>query len=101
MKDVKARQSAKIREIGAALVAMGYRALDEQARALGLGRSTAWTILQANHKNSGLSATVIIRMLAAPSFLHSSAPSSLNMSMKKLPDCMATANYNCADLRLV
>lgn len=66
MKDVKARQSAKIREIGAALVAMGYLALDEQARALGLGRSTAWTILQANHKNSGLSATVIIRMLAAP-----------------------------------
>ena len=31
-----------------------------------LARSTAWTILQANHKSSGLSATVINRMLTAP-----------------------------------
>jgi hypothetical protein len=64
--DMKARQSSKIREIGDALVVMGLLALDEQARALGLARSTAWTILQANHKSSGLSATVINRMLAAP-----------------------------------
>jgi hypothetical protein len=63
---VKAGQSSKIREIGDALIALGYLALDEQARALGLARSTAWTILQANHKSSGLSATVINRMLAAP-----------------------------------
>ena len=63
---VKARQASKIREIGDALIALGYLALDEQAKALGLARSTAWTILQANHKSSGLSATVINRMLAAP-----------------------------------
>jgi hypothetical protein len=63
---MKARQSSKIREIGDALVAMGYLALDEQAKALGLARSTAWTILQANHKSSGLSAALINRMLAAP-----------------------------------
>jgi hypothetical protein len=63
---VKARQASKIREIGDALIALGYLALDEQAKALGLVRSTAWTILQANHKSSGLSATVINRMLAAP-----------------------------------
>jgi hypothetical protein len=69
----KARQSSKIREIGDALIALGYLALDEQAKALGLGRSTAWTILRADHKNSGLSATVIDRMLAAshlPPFVH-------------------------------
>jgi hypothetical protein len=63
---VKARQASKIREIGDALIALGYLALDEQAKALGLARSTAWTILRADHKNSGLSATVINRMLAAP-----------------------------------
>ena len=46
---VKARQASKIREIGDALIALGYLVLDEQAKALGLVRSTAWTILQANH----------------------------------------------------
>ena len=63
---VKARQASKIREIGDALIALGYLVLDEQAKALGLARSTAWTILQANHKSSGLSATVINRMLTVP-----------------------------------
>ena len=59
-------QALKIRELGEALVQAGYLALDEQADALGLCRSTTWTILQATHKNSGLSATVINRMLACP-----------------------------------
>jgi hypothetical protein len=63
---MKARQSSKIREIGDALIAEGYLTLDEQAGALGLGRSTTWTILKGNHKTSGLSAGVINRMLAAP-----------------------------------
>ena len=62
----KARQRSKIREIGDALVASGFSTLDEQATALGLNRSTTWTILKANHKNSGLSATVISRMLSTP-----------------------------------
>ena len=64
--EMKARQSAKIREIGDALHVAGYVALDEQAVALGLSRSTAWSILQAPHKASGLSAAVISRMLAGP-----------------------------------
>ena len=59
-------QALKIRELGEALVQAGYLALDEQADVLGLCRSTTWTILQATHKNSGLSATVINRMLACP-----------------------------------
>jgi hypothetical protein len=62
----RTRQSAKIRQLGEALVAAGYHRLDEQAKVLGLARSTTWTILKANHKNSGLSAAVINRMLAAP-----------------------------------
>ena len=65
-REMKARQSAKIREIGDALRVAGYVALDEQAVVLGLSRSTAWTILRVAHKSTGLSAAVINRMLAAP-----------------------------------
>ncbi len=61
---VKARQAVKIRELGKALIAAGYVHLDEQALVLGLSRSTTWTILHVNHKNSGLSAAVIRKMLA-------------------------------------
>ena len=64
--EMKAKQSSKIREIGKALVAAGFRALDEQAEALGLSRSTTWTILKGNYKNSGLSAATLNRILAAP-----------------------------------
>jgi hypothetical protein len=62
----KARQSARIRELAAVLAASGFVSVDEQARVLGLSRSTAWTILKANHKASGLSATTINRMLSSP-----------------------------------
>lgn len=64
--EFKARQSAKIKEVGEALIADGFCALDQQAKALGLSRSTTWTILKASHKSSGLSAAVINRMLASP-----------------------------------
>ena len=64
--EIKARQTAKIKEIGVALASLGFTGLDFQAKALGLSRSTTWTILHANHKSSGLSAKVINRMLAAP-----------------------------------
>src|SRR5882724_10749798 len=66
MVEFKARQSAKIREVGEALIADGFCALDQQAKVLGLSRSTTWTILKASHKSSGLSAAIINRMLAAP-----------------------------------
>ena len=64
--EMKARQSAKIRDLGEALVTAGILTLDEQAEALGLSRSTTWTILKGNYKSSGLSATIINRILAAP-----------------------------------
>jgi len=60
------RQSAKIREIADSLTATGYIFLDAQASVLGLPRSTTWTIRQADHKHSGLSAAVINRILAQP-----------------------------------
>ena len=64
--EMKVRQSSKIRELGDALIAEGFFTLDQHAKALGLGRSTTWVMLKANHKASGLSTTVINRMLAAP-----------------------------------
>jgi DNA invertase Pin-like site-specific DNA recombinase len=60
----KARQIIRIRELGSALAADGLVTLDEQARALGLSRSTAWAILKANHKSSGLAAGTINQMLS-------------------------------------
>ena len=65
LSEMKARQSAKIRELGQALIDAGLRTLDAQADALGLPRSTAWTIVKTCHKTSGLSAGSIERMLAS------------------------------------
>jgi hypothetical protein len=63
---MKALQSTKIRELGDALITAGFSTLDEQAKVLGLSRSTTWTILKGNHKASGLTTSIINRMLAAP-----------------------------------
>jgi hypothetical protein len=64
--EMKARQAAKISELGHALVDAGFLTLDEQSKALGLARSTTWTILRASHKGSGLSAAIVKRMLLSP-----------------------------------
>jgi hypothetical protein len=55
-----------IRHIAEALIACGYTSLDEQAKALGLNRSTAWTIVKAKHKLGRLSAKTSRRILANP-----------------------------------
>jgi hypothetical protein len=64
--EMKARQSAKIRELRQALVTAGFFTLDKQTQALGLSRSTTWAVLNGNHKSSGVSAIIIKRMLASP-----------------------------------
>jgi hypothetical protein len=63
--DLKARQSSKIREIGNALITAGIISLNAQAKVFGLPRSTAWTILSAKHKGTGLCARIICRMLSS------------------------------------
>src|SRR6478736_3104464 len=63
--DLKAQQIAKIAELRNALMAAGYHSLDCQAAVLGLSRSTTWIILKANHKASGLTASVISRILCS------------------------------------
>jgi hypothetical protein len=64
--EIKQRQSSKIRDLRTALETVGFRALDEQATALGLSRSTTWTIVTGKHKASGLSAATIERILTKP-----------------------------------
>jgi hypothetical protein len=61
----KDRQTSKIREISETLARVGYPTLDEQAKALGLCRSTAWTIIKSSHKASGLSAHLVNQMLTS------------------------------------
>lgn len=63
---LKARQCAKIAELREILLRAGYRSLDKQAVALGLSRSTTWAVLKANHKSSGVSGSIIKRMLRSP-----------------------------------
>jgi hypothetical protein len=52
--------------ISETLIACGYTALDEQAKALGLHRSTTWTIMKNKHKLGRLSAKTINRILTNP-----------------------------------
>jgi hypothetical protein len=66
IRDHKSRQAIRIKELGAALAAAGLFSVAEQARALGLSRSTAWAVLKANHKASGLAAGTINQMLSSP-----------------------------------
>ena len=56
----------RIRHIADALVAEGCVALDKQAKALGVHRSTAWTIMRTKHKLDRLSLKTTNRMLASP-----------------------------------
>jgi hypothetical protein len=58
--------TVSLRHIAEALIACGYTSLDEQAKALGLNRSTAWTIVKAKHKLGRLSAKTSRRILANP-----------------------------------
>jgi len=51
--EMKGRQLLKIKEFKEALIASGFLTLDQQAKALGLARSTTWTVLGGKHKIPG------------------------------------------------
>ena len=89
------RQIAKIGEIKAALAAEGVITLDKQAEALGLSRSTAWHLLNGKHKGSGISATVINRMLAA-----SRLPSAVRVTILEYIAEKVAGRYGDTKLRL-
>jgi hypothetical protein len=52
--------------ISEALIASGYISLDEQAKALGVHRNTAWTIVKNKYKLGRLSTKTIDRILTNP-----------------------------------
>jgi len=58
--------SIELRRISEALILSGYTSLDEQAKALGIHRSTAWTIVKSKHKLGRLSAKTVDRILNNP-----------------------------------
>jgi hypothetical protein len=60
------RRTTPIEHIADALVAAGYTTLDKQAKALGIHRATAWTIVKRKHKLGRLNIATANRMLANP-----------------------------------
>ena len=58
----RTRQASRIRDLRQALIEAGHKSLDQQATALGLCRSTTWTVLRGDHKCSGLGAALVARM---------------------------------------
>jgi hypothetical protein len=65
LRDLNARKT-KIQDITDALISSGYTSLDQQAKALGLHRATAWTIRKNKHKLGRLSAKTIERIITNP-----------------------------------
>src|SRR5262245_58928969 len=61
----KARQALKLAEIRAALISAGFDTTDKQAGILGVGRSTAWALLNRD-KRAGPSSIIIKRILSYP-----------------------------------
>jgi hypothetical protein len=61
----KARQASKLTEIRHALIAAGCDTTAKQATVLGVGRSTAWALLNLD-KRAGPTAIVIRRILSSP-----------------------------------
>ena len=63
---MRLRQNAKIEELKRVLIEEGFDTVAKQAAALGLSRSSAWALLQAQHKCRGLMPHVVRRIISAP-----------------------------------
>jgi hypothetical protein len=66
MGETRRNKISRIDNIREALVTSGYTSLDQQAKALGIHRSTTWTIIKNKHKLGRLSAKTTSRILANP-----------------------------------
>ena len=60
------KHTTNIQHIVGALLAAGYTSLDAQAKALGVHRATAWTIIRKKHKLDRLNTDTTNRMLRNP-----------------------------------
>jgi hypothetical protein len=65
-RDARRNYSVGIQHIKEALIACGYTTLDQQSKALGINRSTAWTLIKTKHKLDRLSTKTTKRILANP-----------------------------------
>jgi hypothetical protein len=65
IRGAKARQASKLAEIRQALIAAGCDTTAKQAAVLGVGRSTAWALLNLDRR-AGPTAIVIKRILSSP-----------------------------------
>ena len=73
--DTPRNHTIGLQRISEALIVSGHTSLDEQAKALGINRSTAWTIIKTKHKLGRLSTKTTKRILAihiAPPFVRCS-----------------------------
>lgn len=64
-REAKAKQALKIAALRETLIRNGCDTLQKQAGVLGLSRSTAWYVLRGSYKGSGLSASVLKRILSS------------------------------------
>jgi hypothetical protein len=64
--DAPRNHTIGLQRISEALIASGYTSLDEQAKALGINRSTAWTIIKTKHKLGRLSTKTTKPILSNP-----------------------------------
>jgi hypothetical protein len=62
----RVRRTTAIQDIADALVAAGHTSLDKQAKALGIHRATAWTIIKTKHKLGRLNTKTTNRILKNP-----------------------------------
>jgi hypothetical protein len=60
------RRKIPIQNVAEALIEAGYTSLDSKAKALGLHRATAWTIIKMKHKLGRLNTKTVERILANP-----------------------------------
>src|SRR5262245_9921635 len=60
---VKSRRTVPIGPLVGAVIAAGHTSLDSQAKALGLRRSTTWTIMKTKHKLGHLNAKTTQQIL--------------------------------------
>jgi hypothetical protein len=67
LQEKKLARKIPSRLIADALIEEGYLSLDAQAKALGLNRSTVWTIMKATQKLGRLNSKTALCILANPS----------------------------------
>ena len=91
--DLKARQAAKVREIGEALVTAGYDNLDDQATALGFSRAPHGRSSRVLTKAPVLAPLCSIGCFPLRASMPSCAEKSSNIRWRNLPDFMARPEF--------